>query len=280
MILIADSGSTKTEWALVENAENIQVLHTGGFNPYFDEKVPWLDELSGWLRGAEMTGRITRVFYYGAGCDTPDHKTSVEEAIKMVIPDVEINVTDDLTGAARALFFHEQGVALILGTGTNAGLWDGNILVKKDVPRGYLLGDHGSGAVLGLRFLKAYLDRDISEELRMAFTRRYQPDIKQLKEKVYAQSKPNYFLASFSPFLFEYRTHEAVREIIMDEFRKLFKTQLIPLMNQKKEKIRGTGSVAFYYRDFLEQAGREYGLSIDKVAQYPLNYLVSYHLNG
>ena len=279
MILVADSGSTKTEWALARDTEDIVFFKASGYNPYFDHQERWSEEIAGWFHQEGINpDEINYVYYYGAGCDTSSHKKQVEEAIRKILPHAGIVVEDDLTGAAKALFGRERGVILILGTGTNAGLWDGESFIKRSLPLGYLLGDHGSGAVLGLRLVKAWLDHELSPALSKIFADQYKINVKALKEELYLKGKPNYYLAGFSPFLWKHQSDKRIRSIIMDEFAKLFDIQLKPLFAAAGDKIRATGSVAYFYQELLLAVAQKRGIEIDKIIQYPLKNLVTFHL--
>jgi N-acetylglucosamine kinase-like BadF-type ATPase len=279
MILVADSGSTKTEWALAEDPERIDFLVTAGYNPYFDKKVTWEIPLSEWLQKRSVPGKdIDRIYYYGAGCDRQEGQEAVRKALLRLLPGREITVEDDLTGAARALYGSEEGVALILGTGTNAGVWDGMKILQKSIPVGYLLGDHGSGASLGLRFVRAWLDGELPQKVASAFYKRYALTRQSLKEKVYLVDKPNFYLATFSPFIREYIQEEAVADIVRDEFRRLVRIDLLPLAEgADMRRMRATGSVAWFFRELLEQIMDEYGLVLEKTVRYPLKELVQLH---
>ncbi len=281
MILVADSGSTKTEWALAEDPEHVDFLVTAGFNPYFDKTVTWQEALLAWLRERpDILEGIRRIYYYGAGCDRREGKEIVRKALLHLFPGREILVEDDLSGAARSLYGGAKGIALILGTGTNAGVWDGMRIIQKAIPVGYLLGDHGSGAALGLRFVRAWLDGELPQKVASAFRKRYDLTRKRLKEKVYLVDKPNLYLATFTPFIHEYIEEEAVAGIVRDEFRRLVRTDLLPLAAEAGiRKIRATGSVAWFFRDLLEQMTDEYGLVLEKVVRYPLKELVLLHLH-
>jgi len=278
MKLIGDSGSSKTEWALVDDRGEVHVLHTRGFNPYFDREITWYDDLTAWFEKEYPEAVVSMVYYYGAGCGTEENKNRVKEGLKKLFRHAKIMVSDDLTGSARALFAHDRGVVVILGTGTNVGLWNGDIIIKHDEPRGFLLGDHGSGAVLGLRLLHAFFDRELSEGIRKVFDQRYHPGIISLKKKLYTEERPNYYLASFAPFLAEKISDETILSFIEDEFRRLFRTQILPIMQAGVEKVRCSGSVAYYFRDILIRIGAEFDVGIDRVVQYPLKHLVDYHL--
>lgn len=279
MILVVDSGSTKTEWALAKHPGDIIFLRTAGFNPYFDRQVCWREEIEEWLNRGSLSEKIEMVYYYGAGCDMEIHRKQVEKVLREILPSAEITVDDDMTGAAKALFHDEQGVALILGTGANAGLWGGKSFIQRSIPLGYLLGDHGSGAVLGFRLVKAWLDHELSWEISKAFSDQYNINIRTLKEELYLKGKPNYYLAGFSPFLMKYHSDKTIKFIIEDEFEKLFEIQIKPLLSSPDDKIRCTGSVAYYFQDILCAAARTQGMKIDKILQYPLTDLVRYHIN-
>ena len=218
MILVADSGSTKTQWALADDSGNIEYLSTAGYNPYFDREVSWKDELSGWSRGQLAGGRrVERIWYYGAGCDRPEGVEKIARILGELFPDACVHVEDDLSGAAKALYAHEQGIALILGTGANAGYWDGQEIRRKVVPVGYLLGDHGSGASLGLLLVRAWLDGDLPQPLASSLQIAYGLSRQKIKEKVYLEERPNYYLASFVPFLLEHLKDPSIRGIVTED---------------------------------------------------------------
>ncbi len=281
MIVIADSGSTKTEWAFAKSTEEVGYIRTAGYNPYFNRDIPWKEELLQWLSvNLHDVRSVERVYYYGAGCDRAEAKEKVGEALTGLFPRARVRVEDDLTGAALALYGEGSGVALILGTGTNAGVWDGRRIRKKSMTVGYLLGDHGSGAALGLRFVRAWFDHELPQEVVAAFREETGLTRQQIKEKVYLEEKPNYFLATFVPFLLKHIRVKAIREIVQDEFRKLCRVDLVPLCSEaRKNEVRATGSVAWYFREILEETTREYGLLLTKKIRYPLQKLVSLHLD-
>ncbi len=280
MIVVADSGSTKTEWALALSREDIRYIRTSGYNPYFNSKIPWEEELSRWLRESLSGGeRVEKVYYYGAGCDRREARRKVENALRRIFPGALSYVDDDLTGAAKGLYGKEKGVALILGTGSNAGIWDGEKIIKKSHAVGYLLGDHGSGAALGLRFVRAWFDNELPEELVASFCKKSGLDRQKIKEKVYLEEKPNYFLASFVPFLLDHLDENVVREMVEDEFGKLFRIDLLPLCREAaSDELRVTGSVAWYFRELLETTARSYGVVLRRIVRYPLKDLTALHL--
>jgi len=281
MILVADSGSTKTQWALADDSGNIEYLSTAGYNPYFDREVSWKDELSTWSRRQLAGGRmVEHIWYYGAGCDRPEGVEKITCMLGELFPDASVHVKDDLSGAAKALYAHKKGIALILGTGANAGYWDGQEIRRKVVPVGYLLGDHGSGASLGLHLVRAWLDGDLPQPLASSLQIAYGLSRQKIKEKVYLEERPNYYLASFVPFLLEHLKDPSIRGIVTEDFRRLFQVDLIPLAGEEgSREVRATGSVAWFFREILEEVAGKYGFVPGKVIRYPLEELVRLHLH-
>ncbi len=279
MILVADSGSTKTQWALADDPGHIEYLSTAGYNPYFDREVSWRDELFTWSRRLVSGGRrVENIWYYGAGCDRREGVEQIAHVLKELFPGARVHVEDDLTGAAKALYAQEQGIALILGTGANAGYWDGKVILRKIVPVGYLLGDHGSGASLGLRLVRAWLDGDLPEPLASSLQASYGLSRQKIKEKVYLADRPNYYLASLVPFFLDHLKEPSVREIVVDDFRKLFRVDLSPLAGEEgSREVRATGSVAWFLREILEEVAGEYGFVTGKIIRYPIEELVRLH---
>ena len=234
--------------------------------------------MTGWLNRKGVTAEVERIYYYGAGCDVDHHRNMVKKVLLEIFPSAKITVADDLMGAARSLFDRERGVALILGTGTNAGLWNGELLIKRNLPLGYLLGDHGSGAALGLRLVKAWLDRELTPQVSMAFEKQYKINVHILKNEIYLKGKPNYYLAEFAPFLWKYQTDKTIHAILESEFGKLFDIHIKPLLSNTEDKIRATGSVAYYFQDMLKTTARKRSMEIEKIVRYPLKGLVTYHM--
>ena len=230
MKLIADSGSTKTTWCLISDKrpnENERYVTGVGINPVRDDEAA----ISSALDDVDLlsTSEINEVHFYGAGC-IPTTIPIMERVLSKRFPDASIEVASDLLGAARALCGKEEGIACILGTGSNSGLYDGCQLVANVSPMGWILGDEGSGAVLG-RTLVSELYKGSLQHLRQEFEEEYLPTLISIEttpqaaiiQAVYRSPMPNRFLASLVPFLAQKRKDHGIEELIEDAFRKFFR---------------------------------------------------------
>ena len=221
MILIADSGSTKTEWCLADQGRPVRTVVTAGINPFFQTR----EEIAGEIRDALLPAlkgeRIDAIYFYGAGCAFPEKNRIVEEAITPYIP-APIEVYSDLMAAARALCGSRPGIACILGTGSNSCLYDGTEITEHISPLGFILGDEGSGAVLGKLLVGDCLKRQLPAPLVRKFMDQYELTPALLLERVYKQPFPNRFLATLSRFLLENITEQPIYNLVYTSFRSFF----------------------------------------------------------
>lgn len=276
MILIADSGSTKTEWCLADQGSPVRTILTSGTNPYFQTR----EEIAGEIRDALLPAlegeRIEAIYFYGAGCAFPEKNRIIEEAILPFIP-APIEVYSDLMAAARALCGTRPGIACILGTGSNSCLYDGVEITEHIPPLGFILGDEGSGAVLGKRLVGDCLKRQLPEHLVRKFMEQYELTPALLLERVYKQPFPNRFLATLSRFLLENLTEQSIYNLVYDSFRTFFIRNVTGYTNYQAFPIHFTGSIAFYYQEVLKAAALSLDLKVGSVVKAPMEGLIRYH---
>ena len=278
MVLIADSGSTKTDWRVLRNGTEYAKFETSGLNPfYLKQKEIGLEVKKGAPPGLPLD-EIRKIYFYGAGCSTPEKKQVLSEGVKMVFPNAQMDVYSDLIGAARALFKNTPGLVVILGTGTNTASYDGERIIQHIPALGYILGDEGSGASLGKELIVAYLNHKLPQPLFEKFRNRYKPSVEEIKHSVYKEQRPNQFLASFTLFLSENMEDPYVHRLVYDGFKKLFEHQICRIEGWDNLKIRTTGSVAFYFQSILSEVAGEFKTSIDKILKAPITELISYHI--
>ncbi len=276
MILIADSGSTKTEWCVSQDGIPVRQIRTNGTNPYFQSAAEIEAELDRVLLPAIGDLPVEAVFFYGAGCAFPEQHKLISDCIQAHIP-VVVEVYSDLTGAARALLGRERGIACILGTGSNSCLYDGKEIIQQTPALGYILGDEGSGAVLGRLLVGDCLKKQFPRHLADAFLERYQLTQADILERVYRQPFPNRFLASLVPFLHEHLEEEAVYRLVYNSFCQFFIRNLLPYADARTYAVGFTGSVAWYFRDVLRDAARSQGFRTGVILQSPMEGLLRYH---
>ena len=279
MILIADSGSSKTEWCLIEGDGNTVTFRTEGYNPCYTAS----EKLSGMLKsrfsGDFDLGCVVRVAFYGAGV-RDDKFSAIEKAVGSVFPCARIEIASDLTGAARALLGRESGFAAILGTGANSCLYDGKKIVHNIYSLGFLLGDEGSGAYMGKRLVRDYLRRYMPEDLRKKFRDNYRLTDSELISRIYSSAEPNAYCASFTHFLTgECRGHEYLeQQIVRESFRDFFQNLVSPYPDYKRYAFNCTGSIAGIFRSELAEVAQEYGMRVGNIVKTPMPGLIKFHL--
>jgi glucosamine kinase len=277
-ILIADSGSTKTDWVLLDNNNIIIQFQTIGFNPYFQSSDDIYIEIKNKLIPVlhDQLNTITHIAYYGAGCSTPEKVQVVKQGLYLAFGNISSEVNHDLLAAARALCGKEKGIACILGTGSNSCLYNG-MEVTENVPSvGYLFGDHGSGATIGRTFVQHYFDGKLPIHLVTAFENAgYHREV--ILENVYKKPMPSKYLASIVKFLADYSNDSFIKGLIKNCFLDFFDAQVSKYTDAKNLPVNSVGSIGFYYKDLLADAAREKGFIIGNIIKSPIDGLIKYH---
>ena len=274
--LIADSGSTKAEWCLLDGKKK-KIIYTQGLSPYFltSEQIQHIleQELKTKLKQVEPD----EIFFYGTGCASPENSKLVKKALQKVFSKATIAVDHDLMGAAKALCGKEKGIACILGTGSNSCYYNGKKIVKNSPGLGYVLGDEGSGAYLGKKVIQYFLYNTFDEDLMDRFAAKFKTDSYEILEAVYKKPLPNRYLASFAIFLAENRGHYMVENIIEDGFNDFFFNHIYKYRESWTLPINFIGSVAYGFRDVLKDMCNSYELQLGKVLQKPMDGLIKYY---
>ena len=273
MKLIAESGSTRTEWALVEDNHLIQRAFTEGINPFYQTRR----EISRNVGLPEIFFRkkIEQVYYYGTGC-TSDEKKNVLEASLVAQFKTPIQVESDLLAAARSLFKCEAGIACILGTGSSSCFYDGEFIVKNIEAGGYILGDEGSGSVLGKIFLSDVLKGLAPKNVMTDFFEKFRISPSEVMESVYNRPFPNRFLSTISYFLADYMDDDYVYGLITSNLRSFF-TRNVCQYDYKNYPIRFVGSLAYGYTNILRQVAGEFGIELTIIEETPMPGLIEFH---
>ena len=270
MILIADSGSTKIDWCLLNGKKKVAQIFTTGMNALL------MTELMPSLQGYE----VTEIFYYGAGIISDEIKNQVKNALKRNLPNVtKIEVDTDLLAAARALCQHEPGIACILGTGSNSCYYDGEKVVDNVSPLGYILGDEGSGAVLGKLLVGDVLKKQLPEHLCEKFLKEYNLDRNTIIDRVYRKPAANRFLAQFAPFLEHNIEEPSIHALVLRSFTDFFVRNVASYPNYKELPCNFVGSIALLQKDILAEAASKLGITIGNIIQAPMEGLIKYHSN-
>jgi N-acetylglucosamine kinase-like BadF-type ATPase len=278
MILIADSGSTKTDWRLLDKNGVLATAKTVGFNPFYQTSeniVRNLEEES--LRLQLKNYQPEEIYYYGTGCSTDAKRTIVETALAEVFPKATIQINHDLLGAARALCGTSEAIACILGTGSNSCHFDGKEIVSNVPNLGFLLGDEGSGGYMGKRLIQAFLNNELPEELHQKFAERYQLTRDEIMDQVYTKPFPNRYLASFTMFLSETYEHPFTHNLILKGFDDFFTRNITKYEKHKTLPVHFLGSIAFIFTTELKEIAEKHGVQIGKIIRTPIEGLIEYH---
>lgn len=276
--LIADAGATKTDWCLAQDGKPVLRLKTAGISPVYqtEEEIECSirNELLPSLNGQQPQA----IYFYGAGCATPALTEKVCGALQHCLcPEGNMEVCSDMVGAARALLRNREGIACILGTGSNSCMWDGHRIVMNVPPLGYILGDEGSGAYLGKQLVGDLLKGVTSPVLLQAFNDRYGLTQADIIDHVYRRPFPNRFLASLSPFLAEHTDDPDVRRIVQDSFCAFLHRNVLRYPHSTEHTVCFTGSVAWHYRSHLTEVAHGLGIHMGSIVPSPMEGLVVYH---
>ena len=268
-ILVCDSGSTKADW-LYANGDCEEAVRTDGINPVRDS--------------GESINRIVTslpdwkpecIYFYGAGCIEP-YSASVRKALQERFPKALVSVESDLLGAARALFGHEEGIACILGTGSNSCLYKNGQITANVPPMGYILGDEGSGAVLGRQLVSDIVKGQLSQELKDAFMEEFQLTPALIVENVYRKPAANRFLASLCPFLSKHRDYDEIQRLLASEFERFLRRNVL-LYNRPDLEIRYVGSISVHFEHELRNVHAKMGLKMGNVLASPVKKMMFFH---
>lgn len=280
MILIADSGSTKTDWRLVTTSGEQHAFWSEGINPYFHTSETVAQTLRSIDFGGFSPGQIREVYFYSAGSSTSQNKALMEKGFKAVFNKARVEIIHDLLGAARALFSHDSGIACILGTGSNSCLYINGEIVKTLGGHGYILGDEGSGMHIGRKVIRDFMSDLMPPDVLAIFQKEHNLTKDEISLAVYKQHFPNRFLASFSKFVRAHIEHPYFLALVDDAFMKFFERYIIQYPDYRKYPVRVLGSVGYFYSEQLRHRASMYDIVIDKIIQSPIEGLVEYHTTG
>jgi N-acetylglucosamine kinase-like BadF-type ATPase len=275
MILIADSGSTKTDWCVSEQGRQLQRITTQGINPYFQTEEAIGQEIRSSLLPELKNKTFEALYFYGAGC-LPEKIPMMQSVFAKHLETKIIEVNSDMLAAARGLSGRNPGIICILGTGSNSCYYDGEKIVNNVSPLGFILGDEGSGAVLGKLLVGDLLKNQLPAGLKEKFLQEFDLTPAMIIERVYRQPFPNRFLASLSPFLNRNIEEPAIRTLVFNSFLS-FLTRNVMQYDYKRYPVYFIGSIAYYYKEILEEAVLATEMQLGSIVRQPMEGLVEYH---
>jgi glucosamine kinase len=275
-VLIADSGSTKCEWCLLDAGKKKKIITTG-ISPYFFTPDQIHSLLQKELLPKIKNTAIQKVFFYGTGLKDDANKKMMRNVLKKFFASDSIEVETDLLGASRALSKNEKGICCILGTGSNSCYYNGKKIIKNSPGIGYVLGDEGSGAYLGKKVIQYFLYNTFDEELMFSFNKKYNTNADEIIKNVYTKPQPNRYLASFAIFLAENRGHYMIENIIEDGLNDFFFVHLRKYTESWLHPIHFTGSIAYGFKDVLKNLCSSYEMDLGAILKQPIDGLIAYH---
>lgn len=276
MILIADSGASKTDWRMLGPNGSIKQAQSIGYNPYY-QPIEQFDKEVREVLVPQVKHPVKKVFYYGTGCSSDKNRKMIRTALERYFTDAHIEVWHDLLAAARALCGEEPGIACILGTGSNSCYYDGVRIVENVTSLGYVLGDEGSGAWMGKKIVADYLRKDLPEKLWDQFKKRFPMDRDEILSRVYSQEMPSRFLGSFSHFIFQHLKEPYCYKLVYDGFSEFMEKNVMRYEKYNELKVHFVGSVAFYFSDILRQVANDKGITLKNILESPIAGLTLYH---
>jgi len=275
-VLIADSGSTKTDWILIR-PKSKKRIKTQGIHPYFQSVDDIKRILEQELSINPKKTVLDEIHFYGAGINSRDSSQIIKKSLKRHFQAKKISTHSDMLAAARATCQSEKGIACILGTGSNSCYYNGKKISTKHRSLGFVLGDEGGGNHLGRKVVQYYLHGLFDAKLAKAFEELYNSDVNYILNSIYRKPFPNRYLANFASFVFDNRGHFMMENIAEDCLNEFFINHLIRYKQVQKVPVHFSGSVAFYLKDVLERLCFQYNIELGQIMQRPILDLVKYH---
>lgn len=279
MYLIAESGSTKCDWMLVDVQGNyIDLYKTMGYNPFFHNSEFIVENISSHKDLMHIAPKVERVYFYGAGCETPELNEVVAVALKQVFNSANVFVDHDLKAAAYSTYEGEPCITCIIGTGSNSCYFDGEVIHEVVPALAYILGDEGSGSYFGKKLLAAYLYHKLPKHIEQALEAEYSISKASIFESVYEKPNANVYLASFTRFIGKFKEDPLIRSFILQGMREFIENHVCCYENYKSTPVYFVGSIAFHFQDELKEVAKDYDFDIRKIIKEPIKNLVDYHV--
>lgn len=277
MILVADSGSTKTDWMTNDQTQSL-LFHTQGINPYFLNAQDIFKILSKNKELQAQAHLIKEVYFFGSGCSSPDKHEIVSNGLSLFFTKAFVSVDNDLIGSAYATCGHKEGLTCILGTGSNIAYYDGTNVHRGKHGLGYVLGDEGSGTYFGRKILISYLYQTMPKELSEVFAETYGITKDIVIDHIYQKPFPNAYLATFSRFMLTHQSHPFIHQILKDGFQEFIDTNIKTYKQYKSLDCNFVGSIGFYYQDVLREVCAKNHIKVGKILQKPVEGIFDYIL--
>ena len=283
MMLIADSGATKADWRFIDDEGRITAFSTAGLSPLFWTSKEMTSEINRKFPRKvkeEVKSQKSTVFFYGTSCSSKERIRIVDLGIKKVFPKTKITINHDILASARALLGNNPGIACILGTGSNSCYYDGKKILETKGGLTYILGDEGSGAHIGMEFIKAFLNNELPKNIHATFMKEYRLTKDKIFDAVYNKKYPNRFLASFAKFVHEHLDDPFIAGLVTRCIAEFFEMTICKYENYQRLPVGFVGSVAHNFKDVLYKVAKDKRVAVNKIISSPIDELMKFHLNN
>lgn len=280
MLLVADSGSSKADWILnLSDNETIQ-FRTSGINPFFLSEKDIIKIFQDTLEIQPYTELVKEIYFFGAGCSSPDRHELITNALSKVFKNAFVSVDIDIIASIYATIGNSSGICCILGTGSNITYFDGTRIHESTHGLGYILGDEGSGTYIGKELIRSFLYETMPQELAKAFSSKFKIDKEHLIKRVYQESRPNFYLASFAPFLSEHINHPFSISLLKKSFNEFIETNIKSYSDYRNQTCHFVGSIAYHFSGILKETCEMHGIKVGKILKFPIEELSRFILKN
>lgn len=273
MLLVADSGSSKADWILTLSENQTISFRTSGINPFFLSEKDIVKIFQNTPEIQPYTDQVQEIYFFGAGCSSPDRRELISNALSKIFKNAFISVDIDMIACIYATTGTSEGICGILGTGSNISYFDGNRIHDSKHGLGYILGDEGSGTYFGRQLITGYLYGTMPFELSAEFYKKYNIDKEKIIKCIYQEPSPNFYLASFAPFMSEHLSHPYIIELLKRGFNEFIETNIKSYPDYKTHTCHFVGSIAFHFSDILKQLCQEKEIRVGKILKHPIEEL-------
>lgn len=276
MLLVADSGSTKADWILTLSDKRTIPFRTKGFNPFFVSEKDIIKAFQTTLEIQAYTDQVSEIYFFGAGCSSPDKREIISNALSKIFKNAFVSVDIDVIASIYATVGTSPGICCILGTGSNVTYFDGKKIQESKHGLGYALGDEGSGTYFGKKLVTGFLYETMPADLRIIFDKKFNIDKETINRKIYQEPFPNFYLASFSPFMTEHRDHSYIQTLLRDGFNEFINSILESYPDASRHTCHFVGSIAYHFSDILRECCKSKGISTGKILKHPIEELSAF----
>jgi glucosamine kinase len=278
MIVVADSGLTKTDWRVVLPDKTVIPFETKGLSPFFCHEDDYVNALTSSFPSNLDPNDVSEVFFYGSGCAGDEKGFKAKQSLQLFFVKAGASAYSDLLAAARSLFGDGKGTVAILGTGSNVAFYNGQSVNHVTPSLGFILGDEGSGASIGRQLIQAYFYGQLPEDLSRSLSDRYNLELSHVLDRIYSQPKPSAYLASFVPFVKENISNKFLSNMMLKVFEDLYEYHLKVIPELGDYGLGVVGSVGFVFKDIMLNIAEKKGFEIKEFLQYPIDSLTKYHI--